>query len=132
VQKSYGYKLKFFAFNGIGPWQCFFCTQEVKIDWDMIQPNDYAIHHINGNHEDNTISNLAMAHSGCHSRHHARTDGRALTMVKNRKHEPWVENVRKASQRHAENIVNCDSCNRECRGVGGLKTHQRYCVARLV
>jgi len=54
----------FFAHNGLGPYACFFCGDDVTLE-------KVTIHHKNHNHDDNRKSNLKASHSGCHSRHHA-------------------------------------------------------------
>jgi hypothetical protein len=54
----------FFAHNGLGPYTCFFCGDDVALE-------KVTIHHKNHDHDDNRKSNLKASHSGCHSRHHA-------------------------------------------------------------
>lgn len=51
----------FFAYNGVGPWPCFFCNLLVSFD-------DVVVHHRDHNHGNNEPSNLTPAHGSCHSR----------------------------------------------------------------
>jgi len=57
--------------NPTGPWACHFCSRDIVPTggWrDLL-----VIHHINGDHSDNTVSNLSAAHYGCcHSSYHGR------------------------------------------------------------
>jgi len=56
------YRAMFMQHHGLGPHRCYFC--EVPMPWVEV------IHHVNGDHSDNVIENLAAAHGSCHTRHH--------------------------------------------------------------
>lgn len=63
----------FFAFNGPGPWMCWFCGENVHLDWSnpfRRGRRSLAIHHLDGNHGNDVPSNLVPAHGSCHSRYH--------------------------------------------------------------
>lgn len=63
-RKRSRYRELFFATNGAGPYICYFSCGEPIIFAEVI------VHHINGNHVDNRIENLAPAHRTCHNAHH--------------------------------------------------------------
>lgn len=57
------YRELFFGTHGVGPFDCYFCDTEItssRID----------IHHEDGDHSNNDVTNLKPAHRGCHTRHH--------------------------------------------------------------
>ena len=54
---------------------CCFCNY--KMDWKVFFPkfsgldrDDWTIHHLDHNRENNDIQNLALCHRDCHRRHH--------------------------------------------------------------
>lgn len=49
--------------NGSGPWACFFCKGIVVI-------SNLTVHHDDGNHQNNEITNLKPSHHGCHTSFH--------------------------------------------------------------
>jgi hypothetical protein len=49
--------------------KCFFCQKKV----DPTQPQLITLHHINNKHNDNTPSNLALAHRACHDSFNSKT-----------------------------------------------------------
>lgn len=57
------YREMFFATNGIGPYECFFCNEEVEFSLVVI-------HHVDHDHTNNSIDNLAASHRKCHNGHH--------------------------------------------------------------
>lgn len=57
------YREMFFIENGRGPWPCYGCGEDVHIE-------KVHIHHIDHNHSNDTLTNLAPMHQGCHLRHH--------------------------------------------------------------
>ena len=57
------YHALFFAANGIGPYPCCFCGHDVEM-------NDVVVHHVDGDHANDVVENLAAAHTGCHTRYH--------------------------------------------------------------
>ena len=54
----------FFAFNGPGPYPCFGCGEELSFY------EEFCIHHIDEDHENNIPENLTVMHAGCHIRLH--------------------------------------------------------------
>jgi len=48
--------------------KCPFCNQPMDISADAEERH---LHHINGNHKDNKISNLVYVHVHCHKQYHA-------------------------------------------------------------
>ena len=63
--KQWVYREKFFAWNGPGPYPCFFCGRKVTF-------KKVVVHHKSGNHDNNRRNNLVAAHHACHMRHHGR------------------------------------------------------------
>ena len=59
--------------NGLGPWPCFGCGQEVA-ELGALSRGPWrsqgVIHHHDGNHSNNELSNLRVMHHGCHATHH--------------------------------------------------------------
>lgn len=62
------------------PIVCYFCNKLLH-DLEFITHGNavgpkfecaVSIHHINGNHDDNTMSNKALCHTSCHKGHHRR------------------------------------------------------------
>lgn len=50
---------------------CYFCHKRITgEDFPRRRTDRISIHHINNNHMDNRISNLALAHRTCHRFHH--------------------------------------------------------------
>jgi hypothetical protein len=48
--------------------KCFFCAESL-LEAELLK---ITVHHINGNHEDNRSSNLALSHECCHRGYHAK------------------------------------------------------------
>lgn len=57
------YRIKFRKHNGSGPWPCHDCGE-------LVQPVELEVHHVDGNHSNHVISNLAAIHPGCHVQCH--------------------------------------------------------------
>lgn len=79
-----GYRRTFVNEHGLGPYPCYFCG--VEMPWAE------AIHHLDGDHSNDDISNLVAAHSGCHSKHHT-TQRAAVYVSPNRRPQytsAWV------------------------------------------
>lgn len=57
------YREIFFAYNGPGPYSCFFCQESVTM-------LEVIVHHIDEDHTNDAIDNLSPAHGGCHAGHH--------------------------------------------------------------
>lgn len=57
------YREVFFAYNGVGPYACAFCDEQV--DFDVV-----TVHHLDHDHTNDDPENLAAAHKGCHNSHH--------------------------------------------------------------
>lgn len=55
------YRTKFSREHGPPPWPCHFCKGDVFILF---------VHHIDGNHRNDDISNLSAAHKSCHQAYH--------------------------------------------------------------
>lgn len=64
TRKRQYYREIFFAYNGIGPYSCFFCHKNDVTFEEVI------VHHIDEDVSNNDSNNLAAAHHVCHSRHH--------------------------------------------------------------
>lgn len=93
--------------NGMGPHTCYFC--------DGTMARIEAIHHINHDHSDNSVDNLAAAHTGCHSRYHM--SGISLTrQTSSRASVTW--NRRKP-------VLECPTCGLNTTP-GWLKRHCEY------
>lgn len=60
----------FFAFMGFGPYECYFCHEQIEFD------DDFHIHHFNEDKACNHPYNLVPAHPVCHRRYHAAKPGR--------------------------------------------------------
>ena len=66
----------FFAHNGRGPWQCFFCSDVVlKIGQKTWDGN---IHHRDNDVTNDAAENLVVGHTVCHQRVHPPTDEQKL------------------------------------------------------
>lgn len=59
------YRELFFAIHGPGPYICFDCKEEVEFD-------EVHIHHLDSDHKNDAVENLAPAHDACHQRYHGR------------------------------------------------------------
>lgn len=57
------YRELFFAHSGFGPYDCWFCGEDV--DFESV-----IVHHVDEDETNNDIVNLVAAHRLCHSRHH--------------------------------------------------------------
>lgn len=62
-RKRERYRQIFFDAYGPGPWACYGCHEPVAKD-------ESYIHHIDGDHFNDVINNLAAMHSGCHTTLH--------------------------------------------------------------
>jgi len=70
--KVYRYLTVFYAYNGPGPYRCFFCAGEVLAWWeDSDKKTSLTVHHKDGSHDNDVPENLAASHASCHSSHHA-------------------------------------------------------------
>lgn len=58
------YRRIFLDQHGLGPHRCTFC--------DVVMPTVEVIHHLDGDHTNNAVENLAPAHARCHLAHHSR------------------------------------------------------------
>lgn len=56
------YRRIFVDEHGIGPHRCYFC--------EVVMPELEAIHHLDGDHDNNVVVNLAAVHSRCHLTYH--------------------------------------------------------------
>lgn len=84
------YREMFFAINGVGPYNCFFdCGEAVSFD-------EVVVHHINGDHTNNDIHNLAPSHRICHNSHHFKE------LWANRKDELLLSSTRGNHKPHSE------------------------------
>ena len=75
---------------GDPPWPCYFCGKPV----DGIVRYKSVVHHVDHNHDNNVIENLAPAHKGCHDVHHL--TGRNITWgdkISKSKKEEWASGV---------------------------------------
>lgn len=63
----------FWTANGPGPWPCHFCNHPVT----RLGKPDGVVHHLDHDHENQDLDNLAAAHWRCHASHHGRD--RSLT-----------------------------------------------------
>jgi len=68
VRKPLTYREIFFAHNGIGPWPCFECGENVFAE-------ELYVHHSDHDHYNDEPGNLVAAHPGCHSGYHKRMRG---------------------------------------------------------
>ena len=59
----------FFEAYPHGPWPCHFCGRPVNRTGRF--KDDGNLHHIDENHDHNTLENLAMSHAGCHRSYHS-------------------------------------------------------------
>lgn len=59
------YREIFFAYNGPGPWACYFCDEPVT-------PEDLDVHHKDENKKNNLHSNLTASHRTCHASQHSK------------------------------------------------------------
>lgn len=67
------YKMLFLASAPAQPWPCEFCTEPVWFSVDEVRitgKRALFVHHLDGDHSNDVLANLAPAHSGCHARHH--------------------------------------------------------------
>jgi len=60
---SITYREIFFGVNGLGPFLCCFCGEDVTAD-------EVLVHHANGDRQDNRPDNLKPAHRSCHTSYH--------------------------------------------------------------
>lgn len=57
------YREIFFAHNGAGPYECFFCSEPVQFQ-------EVIVHHEDHNEINNDLTNLKPCHRLCHNSHH--------------------------------------------------------------
>ena len=62
------YREIFFAYNGIGPFECSVCSEVIT----PLENEDWAIHHRDGNRANRDPSNLENIHKSCHASRHAK------------------------------------------------------------
>lgn len=52
--------------------RCHFCGKHfLRTDFPLDRTDNVCIHHIDGNHQNNNIDNLTLAHRECHKQYHA-------------------------------------------------------------
>ena len=68
-------------FHGSGPWPCYFCGKSIRRNelYTEGRKQDPHVHHVDEDKANNEPENLALAHVGCHSTHHAKTCGPGCT-----------------------------------------------------
>ena len=78
MEKTRYDKLIFFAYNGSGPFDCFFCGTPVELPWlgvGQVYLNErFTVHH---HHEDDK---LVPTHNGCHKVYHLKVGGNGITL----------------------------------------------------
>jgi hypothetical protein len=52
-----------------GPFSCFFCEGTITV-LSGAEEGSLSIHHLDHNHRNNALSNLAPTHYGCHANYH--------------------------------------------------------------
>lgn len=64
--------LLFLANSEPQPWPCYFCGEDIFFEVGVARRRSrgLAIHHVDGDHGNDALVNLAPAHSGCHSTFH--------------------------------------------------------------
>lgn len=74
---------------GSGPWPCYFCGELVQ-PWEEDQDTKTreCVHHIDGDHSNDSPKNLAAAHWSCHSSFHNGSDA-GRKMQSDWKYEWW-------------------------------------------
>jgi hypothetical protein len=60
------YREVFFAYNGPGPYLCFYCEEDVTFE-------EVAVHHEDEDKRNNDPNNLKAGHDDCHMAHHMKT-----------------------------------------------------------
>lgn len=94
------YREAFFMHHGTGPWPCAGCNELLSVEdlYTSDKSNNPVVHHLNGNHLDNSGDNLMIAHFGCHIRLHQ--IGVPKPSLRGRKHAPeHVSKIRKGMKR---------------------------------
>ena len=73
---THKYVLRFLA-SQCPKFDCFFCGERVEavfpFEGRVARNKTFALHHIDGDHDNRELSNLAPVHAGCHSSYHAPT-----------------------------------------------------------
>jgi len=92
------YREMFFAANGMGPYACWFCGGEVTFALVVV-------HHIDGDHTNDVVSNLTAAHRSCHNGHHfkelwAERRDEMSQKLSERPRNPWSEEAKKRMSEH--------------------------------
>jgi hypothetical protein len=67
-RNSEGWRV-FLAAHGPFPHDCCFCGEQVE-PWSGHDGRSPVVHHVDGDHFNNVLENLASAHAGCHTGHH--------------------------------------------------------------
>lgn len=101
----------FLAYNPPPPWPCSFCEEPVGLE-------DLTVHHLDHDHSNDVIENLAAAHFSCHSSHHSRTQVRRTGFTQS------PETRKKISERQLAARRICNECGKESHGAG-IAAHQR-------
>lgn len=132
--------LVFAASSGPQPWPCYFCTGPVAFTMETTGGSNKqspVLHHIDGNHGNDSVSNWSWAHFGCHSTHHYAGNKWALGMKHSAEAKEKIgarTRGTRLSAEHREAIaktmaslpdVACEVCGRLCRPFG-LANHQRH------
>ena len=92
LKKHWFYMGVFYASQGLGPYGCYFCKEKVFAAWTTEnlgskRARRITIHHVDGNHDNNSPSNLVASHSVCHGRNHGGwgwLSGRPLSLTPKR------------------------------------------------
>jgi DNA-directed RNA polymerase subunit RPC12/RpoP len=154
-KRKYGvvnHRCAFVTSYGAFPHPCYFCGEVVDghtRPWDKTAT---AIHHLDGDQNNNSASNLVPAHNSCHARYHnlgennrwygtkGTMEGKkhsAATRKKMRESaESWWrtsggEARKKISVAHKNApISTCPYCSREIRGPGPFACHVQTCKER--
>lgn len=141
----------FYAFNGPGPYICTFCDGTVLGWWDEPDGHDgrqshaLVVHHVDHNHTNNAVENLAASHYGCHTSHHFASDplvpkgstlpeewkrrvalGTTKRMAEMTVEEKqmWLERVLNGMHKVDKTPILCDCGSGPFRGEQGLKIHR--------
>ncbi len=83
----------FLEFYGPPPHECCFCGLIVE-KFNGTSKDGLAIHHIDGNHNNNAKENLAPSHFGCHTGHHrlgAKHSEDVRESMRNAQKKAWAE-----------------------------------------
>lgn len=68
IPRAHGSRLIFLRANPGPPWLCFYCGDEVVKRGT--ERDSLHVHHLDGDNQNNKLSNLVPTHQVCHHRHH--------------------------------------------------------------